>query len=672
MSNKSIAFFSAFTAAFSLISGSASADSLGGPTPFAVNVQKLLADSGIGIDIPAKLISAKAATFQPTINQSKEASANQTEVIGLIVRYTDPEAKRRSKENRPPPQRLIDDVISISDGRLSYGRAMSLDSFVFRFNSPLSWKDSQPIVERLKTQIEIEFVDLDIRSTQSLAPNDAYANYQWNLQLPSSFPGSANLGQAWNITQGSNSTIVAVVDSGVTAHPEYAARLLPGFDFISDPTRSNDGTGRDSDPNDSGSWSRAGECGLSSAQNSSWHGTHVTGIIAASGNNSQGIAGVNWNTRILPVRVLGKCGGAISDIIDGMLWAAGISVPGVPNNQYPAKVINMSLGGASPNGCAGSTFQDAINRIKATGSLIVVAAGNDDREAAYYIPASCIGVMTVASVGPAGERASYSNYSTRYSVDVSAPGGDSIYGGEYTILSTYNSGLTTPQNPGYAYMQGTSMAAPHVSGIASLALAIDPQIPSELLQLSILLSARSFPANSPCTTYYPLCGFGITDAAGALAAVNALKPYLMVYEFKNTNVDHYFRTSSSIENANVLNGSAGPGWVDTKDYYMAWRDSSQGASPVCRFYGAKFQSHFYTANQSECAEVKRNPDWSYEGIVYYAKLPINGACPAGTTPVYRAYNNRPDANHRFSTQMSVMRELTAQKWIFEGIAMCGA
>jgi serine protease len=154
--------------------------------------------------------------------------------------------------------------------------------------------------------------------------------------------------------------------------------------------------------------------------------------------------------------------------------------------------------------------------------------------------------------------------------------------------------------------------------------------------------------------------------------VNALKPYLLVYEFKNTNLDHYFRTSSAAENSNVLNGSAGPGWVDTKDYYLAWRDSSQGALPVCRFYSASFNSHFYTASASECATVKNNPVWSYEGIAYHAKMPVNGACPTGTKPIYRAYNNRADGNHRFSTEKTVIDALVAQKWQYEGIVMCAA
>jgi serine protease len=216
------------------------------------------------------------------------------------------------------------------------------------------------------------------------------------------------------------------------------------------------------------------------------------------------------------------------------------------------------------------------------------------------------------------------------------------------------------------------MAAPHVSGIASLALALDPAISPELLQVSLVLGGRSFPRSDVCYTYYPLCGYSMIDAAGALNAVNVFKPYLLVYEFKNTKLDHYFRTSSQAENSNVLNGSAGPGWVDTKDYFLAWRDPSLGAAPVCRFYSAQFNSHFYTASASECATVKTNPVWSYEGIAYYAKLPVNGSCPAQTKPIYRAYNNRADGNHRFTTDYSVIQSLVAQKWAYEGVVMCAA
>ncbi len=639
------------------------------------DANRILSAAGVSGPIPPQPVVAASAT--PYIGKVKPAGVSSVtaDVTGLIIRFRSDEVKLLSRANQPPPQTLTDEVARLAGTGLTFRRAMSMDSYVFRFASPLSWSNAQSAIDRIKASPNVEAVDADARSDHSMTPNDTYAISQWNLQKPTAYAGSANLGPAWDMTRGSSNTIVAVVDTGVRPHPEFSARLLPGHDFVSDPLSANDGGGRDVEASDPGDWHAAGECGAGgTAGNSSWHGTHVTGIIAATGNNSAGIAGVNWNTRILPVRVLGKCGGSLSDIIDGMVWAAGLSVPGVPDNPFPAKVINMSLGGPNPSGCLpDSQYQVAINRIKSRGALIVVAAGNDDTEAAIFVPASCSGVMTVAAVGPYGGRASYSNYSTRGSVDISAPGGDSALFGEGAgIASTFNSGQTAPGNSNYGYKDGTSMAAPHVAGIATLAIGLDPAISPELLQLSLILSARSFPTNSVCTTYYPLCGLGIVDAVGTLNVVNAFKPYLLVYEFKNTNLNHYFRTSAAVEYSNVLNGSAGPGWVDTKDYYLAWRDTSQGASPVCRFYSPSFNSHFYTASASECETVKRNPVWNYEGIVYYAKLPVNGTCPAGSKPIYRAYNNLADGNHRFSTEKTVIDTLVAQKWRYEGIVMCAA
>ncbi len=645
-----------------------------GSDSLTLDVSKVLGAAGIERIVPRS--PGAAASASPLAGKVRAAgtSVSNSEVTGLIIRFRSNEVKRMSRANQPPPQVLMDEVAGLAGTGLEFGRAMSMDSYVFRFTAPLNWGAAQSVIDRIKTSPNVEAVDADARSNHSMTPNDTYANSQWNLQSATVYAGSANLGLAWDITRGSSATVVAVVDTGVRPHPEFYARLLPGYDFVSDLSIANDGDGRDADASDPGSWQVAGECGPgTTASNSSWHGTHVAGTIAAAGNNSEGVAGVNWNTRILPVRALGKCGGLIADIVDGMVWAAGLPVPGVPTNPFPAKVINLSLGGFSPSGCLpDSPYQVAINRIKSTGALIVVASGNDDAEAGTYVPAACNGVMTVASVGPYGARASYSNYSTQGSVDISAPGGDYALGTGAGILSTINSGKTVPEFAAYGYKQGTSMAAPHVAGVGSLALGLDPAISPELLAVSLVLSARLFPTSSTCMVYYPLCGYGILDAASALNVVNALKPYLLVYEFKNTNLNHYFRTSSASENANVLNGSAGPGWVDTKDYYLAWRDASQGASPVCRFYSALFNSHFYTASASECATVKNNPVWAYEGIVYYAKLPVNGVCPSGSKPIYRAYNNRADGNHRFSTDRTVIDSLVAQKWNYEGIAMCAA
>ena len=648
-------------------------------------VEKILKQSGIENSLIERMKAASSAPqFEKALSNDAEnidnSVLNNVQVTGLIVSFRSMEAKLLSRNNLPPPQELIEEIIRLSGIPLEFNRAMSLDRFVFRFSKTLTWIEAEIIVNRVRQSVNVESVEPDTLVHHSMTPNDPFALDQWNLQSSTYFPGSANLGLAWDVTVGSSDTVVAVVDTGVRPISEFASRLLPGYDFVSDPTRSNDGDGRDNNAIDPGDWSQAGECGPGSpAKDSTWHGTHVTGIIAATGNNSSGIAGINWFTRILPVRVLKKCGGDVSDIIDGMLWAAGIAVPGVPTNPHPAQIINMSLGGPRPGGCSGTLFPEAINQIKAKGVLIIVAAGNSDSEAANFVPASCAGVMTVGAVGPYGDRASYSNYSFEYKVDISAPGGDTTkYGIWAGILSTVNSGKTVPESGAVDYAQGTSMAAPHVAGVASLALALDPQIAPELLILSIRYGSRAFPSDSQCTTYYPLCGLGVLDAYSTLQVVNTFKPFSLIYEYYNVDLNHYFRTGSRSESLSVLSGGAGAGWRDTKGYFLAWRQASQGAVPVCRFYGTPGKgpnSHFYTADPGECSQVQNDPGWTYEGIAFYVKLPVNNTCPVDTIPIYRLYNNRwmyNDSNHRFTTDIAEVNALTLKNWVPEGLVMCGA
>lgn len=646
-------------------------------------VDKILNQSGIENSLTERM---KAASPAPQLEKALSNDAknidnsvlNNVQVTGLIVSFRSMEAKLLSRNNLPPPQALIEEIRRLSGVTLEFNRAMSLDRFVFRFSKPLTWSEADIIVNRIRQSVNVENVEPDTRVNHSMIPNDIYASDQWNLQSSAAFPGSAYLGRAWDVTVGSSDTVVAVVDTGVRPHPEFASRLLPGYDFVSDPFSANDRDGRDNNAYDPGNWSQAGECPGKPATNSSWHGTHVTGIIASTGNNSSGIAGINWLIRILPVRVLGKCGGDVSDIVDGMLWAAGIAVPGVPTNPYPAQIINMSLGGARPGGCTGTLYPEAINQIKAKGTLIIVAAGNNKEEAANFVPASCDGVMTVGAVGPYGYRASYSNYSFEDKVDISAPGGDLTLGAGAGILSTVNSGKTVPESSTYKPLQGTSMAAPHVSGVASLALALDPQISPELLMLSMIFGSRAFPSDSSCTTSYPLCGWGVLDAYATLQVVDTLKPFSLIYEYYNVDLNHYFRTGSRSESLSVLSGGAGAGWRDTKGYFLAWRQASQGAVPVCRFYGTPGKgpnSHFYTADLGECSQVKNDPGWTYEGIAFYVKLPVNNTCPADTIPIYRLYNNRwmyNDSNHRFTTDMTEVNSMALKGWVSEGLVMCGA
>jgi serine protease len=645
-----------------------------------LRLEARLRKMGIGADKPFSMpASIDTARQIKKATQGSERIARPGQVVGLVVRFRSPDVQALSARNAPPPDALVAQLNSVAGGELSYQRAMSMGFHVFRFATPKPLSEAGAILERLRALPEIEQVTEDLRTSRDLTPNDAAFPTQWNMQSVYTYGGAANLPSAWTMTTGSASTVVAVIDTGITAHPEFQSRILPGYDFISDPVNANDGNGRDSDPSDPGDWTAKHECGYGEpAYTSSWHGTHVTGIIAAAGNNWSGMAGVNWRTRILPVRVLGKCGGSVSDIIDGMLWAVGLEVPGVPTNPNPAQVLNLSLGGWSPSGCT-SAYEEALNRVRATGALVVAAAGNDDNESAYVVPAACEGVMTVGAIDHDGYRASYSNYSVVNAVSVSAPGGDiSYYGTDGSgIYSTVNSGTKGPVASSYAYYQGTSMAAPHVSGIAALALAQDPQISPELLYYSIYLSSHDFPRDSICSSYaetYLLCGAGIADAHQTLLTVMGLQPYLLVTEYYNVDIRHYFRTGARSDSAFILAGNAGKGWRDTYDYFLAWRDASSGAQAVCRFYAKGPNSHFFTADAKECEDVKGYPGWVYEGIAYYMKVPKNGVCPSDSVPVHRLYNNRfifNDSNHRFTTDMDVVTQMTQAGWIYEGVKMCG-
>jgi serine protease len=239
----------------------------------------------------------------------------------------------------------------------------------------------------------------------------------------------------------------------------------------------------------------------------------VTGTIAAVGNNGIGISGVAPQAKVVPVRVLGQCGGATSDIVDAMIWAAGGNVAGVPANPNPVKAMNLSLGGENP--CM-DTFHDAINQVIGLGSAVVVAAGNASHNVRDDEPGSCPGVIAVGSVNRAGGRAFYSNYGGM--VTVSAPGGEMLSGSPDDpngILSTFNDGQYTPGNDTYGYYQGTSQATPHVTGTIALMLSVNPKLTPAQMRQILIATARPFPA------YCAGCGAGIVDANAAVNAAAA-------------------------------------------------------------------------------------------------------------------------------------------------------
>ncbi len=603
--------------------------------------------------------------------------ATSAQAVGLVLRLHDAGLQRQLEAGQPAPAWLMDALSGAAGMPLTYLRPMSGNQLVLRFGQPLGLDAARALPQHVAQVAAVAHAELDLIVQAQLLSRDPHFASQWNmLDNSEGYVGGIGATLVWDHFTGTSATVVAVVDSGVVAHPDFGNRLLPGYDFVSDRNTSNDGDGRDAIAIDPGSWAPAGLCGTdSAAKDSSWHGTHVVGIVGAAGDNGVGIAGVNWQTRLLPVRVLGRCGGTMSDIIDGIRWAAGLTVPLVPVNRFPAQVINLSLGGYSPDGC-NRGYRDAIAEARGQGALVVVAAGNSADDVDLYTPANCEGVMTVVAVDHEGEIASYSNYG--FSGHISAPGGDISWFERDSagILSTVGQGSRSLTGYGYAYMQGTSMAAPHVSGIASLALGLNEQLSGEELRYIMEVSTKDFPSDSLCKTL-SICGNGIADALTSVAVAAVMSDYQLVYEFYNEDIQHYFRTGAKSEAAGINRGAAGEGWYDTGDYFYGWTGPVDGAVPVCRFYGTPGRgpnSHFYTGHASECELVKKDPGWTYEGTGFYAKLPSStGVCPTDTIPVYRVYNNgwrRNDSNHRYTTDHAVYDRMIAAGWAAEGVALC--
>lgn len=399
---------------------------------------------------------------------------------------------------------------------------------VLRLPHPMRPDEARAYATRLVESGVARMAEPDLRLYPSrIEPNDPRYQDQWHdYDLVTGRPyGKNNYGlnlpAAWEITTGSDSVVVAVIDTGLLPHADIdTGRILPGYDFVSDLFTANDGNGRDADPTDPGDWVSADdrklhpECGVA---DSSWHGTHVAGTIGAATDNGTGVAGIDWKARLLPVRVLGKCGGLTSDIVDALYWSAGLSVPNVPANLNAAHVLNLSLGGIL--GACPQSLQQAIHAVNATGSTVVVAAGNEVNNAAKYMPGNCSGVITVAATDRQGQRASYSN--TGSLVALSAPGGDPAV--DTGILSLSNTGTTGPANDGYAFETGTSMAAAHVSGLVSLMYAVNPRLISTEVRNALRATATPFPQYGDvydCTL--STCGAGIARADWALLAAQGV------------------------------------------------------------------------------------------------------------------------------------------------------
>ncbi|WP_313405537.1 S8 family serine peptidase [Aeromicrobium sp.] len=395
--------------------------------------------------------------------------------------------------------------------------------------------DLDDAIEQLEANPDVEWaVPNGVRMPSATASDIYYRQgYQWNLN--GQWGVRAN--QAWDITTGSPNVRVAVIDTGILgSHPDLRGRYVAGRDFVDDEYRcvnractrikyrrtfvsANDRNSWDGSPADPGDWRNGGTCAQMGASQSTWHGTHVAGIVAATRNNG-GVVGIAPGVKVQPIRALGRCGGTDWDIAMGILWASGANVNKydrrhgrIPLNRTPAKVINLSLG-ASANSIrqarqACRLYGSVARTARARGSILIAAAGNAGIDHRYNVPSSCPGFVSVAATMKTGARASFSNYGA--GIDIAAPGGSGYGSAEDQILSTWNAGTTRPGTNAWGFMPGTSMAAPAVAAAAALGQSVGITNP-DVLERVLKATAR----RSNCDTNG--CGAGIVDAYGVLTA----------------------------------------------------------------------------------------------------------------------------------------------------------
>jgi serine protease len=523
-------------------------------------------------------------------------------VDSLILKF-----KPTAKSSENSTAKIIDDarisafsnlLLSASGSTLSLKRLMQKDLALAQLPSRMSHAQAQVYAENLVAENgqtlayaapngRIKIAN-NIAVKPTLTPNDPDLARQWYLLNGT---GGINASDAWNITTGSAQTIVAVLDTGVLPHNQLAGRLLPGYDFISPDSdggfrRANDGDGRDADQTDPGDFATADEAKFidfikdeCTASNSSWHGTSVSGIIASNANDGVGVAGIDWKAKILPVRVLGKCGGTDADLVDALAWTAGLDVPGIQRNQNPAQIINLSLG---DKGACPVAYRDVFERVLAAGvRAIVVAAGNEREDVSKHFPANCPGVISVASSNTRGNLSGYSNFGA---VSLAAPGGDSAEGILFYTIA--NSGASRAGADSYSSRQGTSFSAPVVAGIVSLMLAANPALTATEIRAILQATAKPFPAGATCNTSN--CGAGIANAANAVAlAANIAKDATL-----------------TVAQRNAANAPA----ADLNDMWFNPAESGWGMS-VVQHVSKNLFAVWYTYEQISATDLSTRPLW---------------------------------------------------------------
>ncbi len=516
---------------------------------------------------------SERAPKQRTAAASRAAVEAPESEARVIVKYRNDAALLRAAAAANAPAQHARALSARLGVSLTDGRAIGSRAQVLRARGV----GSKALAERLAAQQDVEYAVVDERKHALAIPNDPlYAAGQpgtpsagqWYLRPPSSATivdatsvvSGINAEGAWAITNGNPNVVVAVLDTGVRLdHPDLAPKLRPGHDFIGNVATANDGGGRDSDPSDPGDGVSAADVGVVSGcttaeiGDSTWHGTQTAGLIGAATNNAYGMAGAGRDVMLLPVRVLGKCGGFDSDIQAAMLWAAGLS--NTPTaNPYPAKVVNLSLGST---GACSAAYRDVIQQLTAAGVAVVVAAGNDGL--AVGTPANCPGAIAVAGVRHAGTKVGYSDLGPE--VAISAPAGNCVNIDRtlpclFPLLTTSNSGVLAPVSDAAGgsiftgvesnASLGTSFSAPLVSGTIGLMLSVNPTLTPAQLLIALKSTARPFPSagaaaevatctaptaapqNLECYCTTSTCGAGLTDAGAATLAASTITAQVTV------------------------------------------------------------------------------------------------------------------------------------------------
>jgi serine protease len=528
---------------------------------------------------------------------------NEAPARGLIVRLKQPVANEnfwlrgRIADERPEAvhevgrwRRLLGEAgLSGTSGRREPRLSpVGRDQQLLEFEHPLSRSEAARLRDRLLERPDVDWVEPNVRERRlQAAPSDPLFPQQWWLQpasgsnanrIDARLRGVAGFQTAW-LRASQVPVVVAVLDTGITSHPDLSGQVLPGYDFVSVLEYANDGSGRDADASDPGDFVTEAE--LSSdlfagcaAGPSSWHGTLVAGLVAARTDNGVGGAGVHGNASILPVRVAGKCGADLPDIIDGMRWAAGLPVVGAPANPNPARIVNISFGGSA---ACGPAYQSAVDELRQQGVVVVAAAGNE--WSGPTRPASCRGVVGVVGLNRDGFKSNYSNFGSVLSdsgiATVSGDDADGAWGSvlaDSGLVSLANLGQTAPGAAGYARLYGTSFAAPQVAGTIAHMLGLNPSLSVDQILQGLRLSARphvTSPKIGPCSETNPgrclcstaTCGAGILDADQALLYATMPDSYVpprrLPAVIDNADIDAALALAPQDRPSNVVQVSSG-------------------------------------------------------------------------------------------------------------------